>query len=426
MSLAVEGKKVCKLICVAVNDADSSDVQKKKLAQQSNKFYYMYEQTDGTFKTERGRVDGPVTSDTFPMTRWDSTVKSKVRKGYKDVTHLFLESVDSPSSQLSDIMDMNVKRLFDALQGYANNSVQENYMVSSKVVTQAQIDEAQAALDTLKNLVSEGNSVDDLNSSLLELYHIIPRRMKDVRDHLYDGDKITKTMLGQIEKDLANEQDTLDVMAGQVLINTGEEDQAEVEQKKSLLDILGVEVQQASDKDVQYVKSLMGPNARQVRAVYAVKHRATQDRFDSKIATASNNKVNHFFHGSRNQNWLNIISTGLMIRPSGAIHNGSMFGDGIYFADKAQKSIGYSSLSGSYWTRGTGSTGYLALFAVHTGKQKHIRRHDHSCYSLCKSVLDRDGYDSVFAEGGIDLRNNEYIVYDNSQCTISFLIEIGN
>jgi poly [ADP-ribose] polymerase len=37
-----------------------------------------------------------------------------------------------------------------------------------------------------------------------------------------------------------------------------------------------------------------------------------------------------------------------MIRPSGAVYTGSMFGDGIYFADKAAKSIGYSSLSGSY------------------------------------------------------------------------------
>jgi hypothetical protein len=36
------------------------------------------------------------------------------------------------------------------------------------------------------------------------------------------------------------------------------------------------------------------------------------------------------------------MQTGLLIRPSGAI-SGSMFGDGIYFADKAQKSIGYSS-----------------------------------------------------------------------------------
>jgi poly [ADP-ribose] polymerase len=65
------------------------------------------------------------------------------------------------------------------------------------------------------------------------------------------------------------------------------------------------------------------------------------------------------------------------------------------------------------------------MFAVHTGKWKKIRRHDSSCYSLSKSVLDREGYDSVYAQGGVDLRNNEYIVYASQQCTISHLIELG-
>ena len=51
-------------------------------------------------------------------------------------------------------------------------------------------------------------------------------------------------------------------------------------------------------------------------------------------------------------------------------------------ADKAQKSIGYSSLSGSYWARGNSSTGFLALYKTHTGNQKHIHSHNSSCYSL--------------------------------------------
>ena len=114
-----------------------------------------------------------------------------------------------------------------------------------------------------------------------------------------------------------------------------------------------------------------------------------------------------------------------MIRPTGAIHTGSMFGDGIYFADKAQKSIGYSSLKNSHWTGGSDSTAYLAMFAVHTGNWKKIRNHSRDCYSLSESVLKREGYDSVFAQGGADLRNNEYIVYNGNQCTISHLIEIG-
>jgi poly [ADP-ribose] polymerase len=40
-------------------------------------------------------------------------------------------------------------------------------------------------------------------------------------------------------------------------------------------------------------------------------------------------------------------------------------------------------------------------------------------------VMEQEGYDSVFAKGGADLRNNEYIVYDGVQCTIAYIVEIG-
>ena len=39
--------------------------------------------------------------------------------------------------------------------------------------------------------------------------------------------------------------------------------------------------------------------------------------------------------------------------------------------------------------------------------------------------VQRGSYDSLFAEGGIDLRNNEYIVYNQAQCTVKYLVEIG-
>jgi poly [ADP-ribose] polymerase len=71
------------------------------------------------------------------------------------------------------------------------------------------------------------------------------------------------------------------------------------------------------------------------------------------------------------------MQTGLLIRPSGAVHTGSMFGDGIYFADKAQKSIGYSSLSGSHWTKGNENRAFLALFDVHVGNQKETYTKEH-------------------------------------------------
>ncbi|HRW21235.1 MAG TPA: hypothetical protein P5509_04625 [Bacteroidales bacterium] len=68
----------------------------------------------------------------------------------------------------------------------------------------------------------------------------------------------------------------------------------------------------------------------------------------------------------------------------------------------------------------------MAIFDFHLGNQKHITHHDSSCYSLNKQKLAKDGYDSVYAHGGADLRNDEFIVYDAAQVTIKYIVEIGN
>ena len=54
-----------------------------------------------------------------------------------------------------------------------------------------------------------------------------------------------------------------------------------------------------------------------------------------------------------------------------------------------------------------------------------IRRHDSNCYSINQKKLDQEGFDSVYAQGGYDLRNDEFIVYAKEKCTIAYLIEIG-
>ena len=58
--------------------------------------------------------------------------------------------------------------------------------------------------------------------------------------------------------------------------------------------------------------------------------------------------------------------------------------------------------------------------------QKHIYNHDSSCYNLNYNDLKKEGFDSVFAHGGADLRNNEFIVYNECQTTIKYIIEIGD
>jgi poly [ADP-ribose] polymerase len=247
--------------------------------------------------------------------------------------------------------------------------------------------------------------------------------MNNVKKFLISGLSTTEEY-NKASKLLNNEQDTLDTMAGQVNLVQAKETKGSP--SVDILKKLGLQIEMANEKEISLVKNMLKSNANRVTNVFKVKNINTENQFKKQISKVKNKKTTLFFHGSRNQNWFNILQTGLLIRPSGAIHTGSMFGDGIYFANKAQKAIGYSSLRGSYWAHGNDNKGYLGVFETHIGNQKHIHRHDSSCYSLSKRKLQKDGFDSVYAHGGADLRNDEFIVYSPEQCTIQFIVEMKN
>lgn len=418
--------KLAKLIHVSIENGKTG---------QSNKFYEMRENADGTFTVEYGRVGcAKPATETYPMSKWNDKYYEKTgpRKNYKDVTNLFQEVISENTSnrtKISEIKNPAIKLLFDDLRKYANKSIEENYKVTQDSVTEMQVKEAQSIIDKINSNLCLNANLSNLNTMLMELYVVIPRKMKDVRENLFKG-FATKDDLNNAQLKMKEEQDTLDTMAGQVELLKQQKlttsEKIEVNEDIDLLKSMGLEVTEVDATELNMIRNLMGSNSRQLRKAFKIINKKTEDKFIKNVSNAGVKKTQLFWHGSRNQNWFNIIQTGLLIRPSGAAYTGSMFGDGIYGADKAQKSIGYSSLSGSCWAGGNSNKAYLALFEFHVGNQKHITNHTSDCYTLNKSKLQHDGYDSVYAHGGADLRNNEYIVYDSCQVTIKYLIEIGN
>lgn len=394
----------------------------------NNKFYNMTELPDGTISVEYGRVDKTKVTIHKPASQWQKLLNSKVRKGYTDITHLVAEEIVDGvvKKDIVDIPDAVVNRLFKKLQDFANKTLRANYKISSSKVTQAMVDEAQLIVNDLTNYFAGDNiSIDYFNEMLLKLFHIIPRRMSNVRNYLV-SDRLSGSALDEKMKSILEmEQSTLDVMAGQVVVNSKKDECGTIamQDQRDILSILGLEVRVATDNENIKIKAMMGEDEKRFVCAYTVVNNKTEKLFNEFVDAATNKKTELFWHGSRNENWFNIISTGLLIRPSCAAHNGSMFGDGIYFADKARKSIGYTSSRGSYWAGGRDDTGYLALYSVHVGNQKEVTHHSRECYSYSHNNLKSLGYDSVFAKGGADLRNNEYIVYSSSQCTISYLVE---
>jgi len=131
------------------------------------------------------------------------------------------------------------------------------------------------------------------------------------------------------------------------------------------------------------------------------------------------------WHGSKNENWISIMQSGLLLRPVSQIC-GKMFGEGIYFAPKAHKSLGYTALEGSYWAGGRSKRAFMALFEVAYGTPYHtdnawgIDRH----FGYKELQRRQKGAHCLHAHAGKSLRNDEIIFYKENQMTIKYLVEI--
>lgn len=403
----------------------------------NNKYYRMLEVGDGTFKAEYGRVGGHMSVEIYPMSKWESKYREKLssRKGYVDKTHLFEEEIktDEKTSKkkqtINEITNKIVAKLVNDLRGFAKISVQQNYIVSSEKVTQKMIDEAQVLVNEITSLIKMNNEVAPINKLLIELFQVIPRKMKNVNDYLFMGGPIldTKEELAEAQKLISKEQDTLDVMAGQVSTNSKLDIKNSKPNEKNILESMGLIIEEAPQSDIPIILDLMGQNKNQFVKAFIVNNLKTQKLFDKNILNAQNKTVDVFWHGSRNENWWSILGKGLMLRPANAVRTGAMYGAGIYFASLFRKSLGYTSFRGSYWAGGGSDKAYLALKCVHVGNQLKQKKHESWCYDLnYKNLKNRGDYDSFWAIGGADLINDEFIIYTEPQCTIKYLVEIGN
>lgn len=151
------------------------------------------------------------------------------------------------------------------------------------------------------------------------------------------------------------------------------------------------------------------------------------------------------WHGTNTENLISIMSNGLVIAPRSSKHNGNLFGRGIYFSDSFDLSSSYSNgIQDCKKTRK-----YMLLCEVALGNVKEL----HNC-EIVDTLPDR--YDSVKALGrfgpnpngnislpnGVmcplgeltemkgskfgpwrSLSNNQYVIYDESQVVIRYIIQ---
>lgn len=402
----------------------------------SNKYWNAYPQSNGTFIVRYGRVGGTEQSHIYNMSQWDKKIKEKLRKGYVDVSGNYQEVIEDSKENVDEntkdefalIKNNSVREIIKRLYEYANNVIQSSYKVQVDVVTQKMVDDAQKILDDL-NINYKNMSVEDFNEKLIKLFVTIPRKMKRVADHLV-GNK------DEFASVLEEEQSILDTMAGQVY--QPKEKQIHInldgsEYKESMLEKMGITMEDATDEDVEIIKKAMGDSAHRFIKAWRVSNYETEKRYKKYREDQGSNNVKLLSHGSRNQNWFNILKMGLLMRPAGVIVQGSMFGSrALYFGNPDKynggvaKSIGYTS-SGGYWTREYSNSGFIGFFEVDLGEPYDIYDYDWKYQGLDYNMLQelKPGAGYTFAHGGTGmLKNDELIIYQLEKATIRYLVEI--
>ena len=388
-----------------------------------NKYYDM--QPNGEMWVAKyGRVGSSSQTRTYSKYEFEKKYREKIRKGYVDQTDLVqdLISVEKPKvkPEYRPIDNPVINEIVERLQSMARKVISENYTVSSNKVTQAMVDEAQDIITGLLNITD----VKQFNDELVRLFTTIPRKMGSVSSYIANKPD-------DFNKIIHREQDLLDVMKGQVvqkqIVDKAEEDDEPIN-NITVLEALGLEFDECSKDDIATIKVALGSCADKFHKAWKVKNIKTQARFD-KFAEDNNIKdVRLLFHGSRNENWWSIIQSGLVLRPTNAVITGKMFGLGSYFSPTARKSLGYTSLTGSYWARGNSTSGFMALMNVAYGKPYDVYSFNSDFYSLDYDRLQKKcaGANCLHAHAGSMLRNDEIVIYKEEQCTIKYLVELKN
>lgn len=389
----------------------------------NNKYYRMIPHENGTWTAEYGRIGSRPQKREYDASQFEKKLNEKLRKGYARQTEVMqdlIQKEDKAEIKYKPIKNKSVAAIAKRLQDMARKAVSDNYTISSSKVTKAMLDEAQSIL---AYLVHE-ESVRDFNEELLRLFTVIPRKMSNVSENL-----------AQSESDFADilvkEQNLLDVMKGQVIENTITDMRKETQETYdgTVLDSIGVSMEPCDAEEIELIKRKLGRCAKHFKQAWRVVNHASSVKFDmyTKERKLGIAKQKLLWHGSRNENWWSILQTGLVLKPTNAVITGKMFGYGIYYATKAAKSIGYTSMTGSRWAGGSSSTAFMALMSVAYGKPYDVYSFDSKYYDFDYKALQKacPGADCLHAHAGKGmLREDEIIVYREDQCTIRYLVEL--
>lgn len=397
------------------------------LSANSNKYFIM-EKQEGTgdfpyrIYTEYGRMGKPNPTkegrhykNQCEMDSDYNALYSDKKRKYKDV------DVDDASSStptqvnikgttkkenLAEVKD-KVLRLIGKLYQNATSYLVKSIDTPLGKLSSTQVAKGLEILNQIENMLDRGTTfgaeVERLSN---EFYSYIPVTFGSRVDY-------SKFIINDYIK-LNDRKDLLGVMSSVVQAQNTLEQNLEEKYKS-----LNIKLEALSGRSKEYkrlsdfVQSTKGYNHHfgfEIKEIFEVQDMVNHERFNPyKVDSLE------LFHGSRNENILSIMQNGLKIKPASAVHTGSMFGGGIYFASQSTKSANYC------WGFNGGvasDENYLFVCEVATGK---IKDYTSAQPHLSSAPHPYNSVRGVKSPGG--LIHDEYIVFNENQVKIKYIIE---
>jgi poly [ADP-ribose] polymerase len=288
------------------------------------------------------------------------------------------------------------------------------------ILTIGQIEKGEKILTELYDLFQKKNAKGrDAEMERLsgEFYTEIPHRIGRTRSAVADA--VIKTMEAFQQK-----QETLQLMKDMLKVN-GEagsvlfDAKVDAEYDALKCDIAPVEPGSGEYKEIEQhvVKSQIKTKDIRVHGVYKLRRGVEWDGFAREVG---NDRL--LMHGSRIQNWVGILSRGILL-PKIVVSMGvnrtdaGWLGNGIYFGDAACTSYFYT-------TPGRRKTRLMALARVALGKMKDYTKITYGLagppygHHSCHGVRNKPGAPSEFAD-------DEYVVFRTNQQRLEYLIEMS-
>ena len=364
-----------------------------------NKIFRMLS-TENRIDVEFGHIGNKLYKKSYPLSVWDEIYQEKIKCGYVDQTGL-LNNNNVVTLKLSQTESIN--EVLENLRAISRQMISDNYRGNMVNVSEEAINKSKELLKKLE--ITE--NVYDFNSILFELFSMIPRKMNNViQNTAKDQDDFYKII--ERENDLLRNLQVL--------------------KTDSVSPDIPIICRECTSDEITKIRSMLDTSSlRKFKRAWSVNNPEIDQKFSSYMKKNNIKKTRELFHGSRSENWWSILTTKLLLQPSNVVKSGAMFGRGIYFADKADKSMGYTSIRDSRHAAGKSDKGYLAIYEVATGHEYDVKIWKSSMTDLNESSFIREHKDcnSLNAHAGVNLINDEYIVYNENACRIKYFLEFA-